>query len=178
MVSFPVPTTNLDTLIENPPILILEDVRNAENVGSILRTAFCLGITSIIASPIAWSSLRDSRAARCSMGTIYYHRFYKANNLCDTIRSIQKGGIAVYGVEIGDSAKPVRPHGKDRQWAAVMGNEDLGLTKAVGDACDHIVFIPQAHGDSLNVGHAAAITLFELGRDGPIPQHDGRAACT
>jgi TrmH family RNA methyltransferase len=112
------------------------------------------------------------------MGTIYYHRFYKANNLCDTIRSIQKGGITVYGVEIGDSAKPVRPHGKDRRWAAVMGNEDLGLTKAVGEACDHIVFIPQAHGDSLNVGHAAAITLFELGRDGPIPQHDGRAACT
>jgi len=176
MISFPVPS-DLQELVDNPPILILEDVRNAENVGSILRTAFCLGITSIVASPTAWASLRDTRAARCSMGTIYYHRFYRASDLGKTIKAIQADGITVYGVEIGETARPVGPHGIDPNWAAVMGNEDLGLTQAAGKACDHIVFVPQAHGDSLNVGHAAAITLFELGREGPLPQHDGKAAC-
>lgn len=178
MIQFPM-VSDLEDLILNPPILILEDVRNAENVGSILRTAFCLGITSVIASRTSWSALKDSRAARCSMGTMYYHRFFQSNALDQTIQTIRSGGdICVYGVEIGQDAKPVQPHGTgDRKWAAVMGNEDLGLTQEVRAACDQIVFVPQAHGDSLNVGHAAAITMFELGRGGNTVQHDGRAAC-
>lgn len=186
MVQFPM-ESSLDELLSNPPILILENVRNAENVGSILRTAFCLGIRSVVASSTAWAALKDSRAARCSMGTMYYHRYFQAGQssntgeaeaLVDVIRKIRNGGICVYGIEIGDEAKPVGPHGKDLNWAAVMGNEDLGLSTQVAHSCDRIVFIPQATGDSLNVGHAAAIAMFELGRDGPKVEHDGLAACT
>jgi tRNA G18 (ribose-2'-O)-methylase SpoU/glycosyltransferase involved in cell wall biosynthesis len=178
MVQFPI-ESNLQELIQHPPIVILDNVRNAENVGSILRTAFCLGITSVVASDTAWAALKDSRSARTSMGTIYYHRFYKASNLAKTIRDIQKsGGIQVYGIEIGPTAKPIHPHGRNNKWAFCMGNEDTGLNQEVANACDKISFIPQAHGDSLNVGHAAAITMFELGRECPVPRHDGRAACS
>ena len=59
-----------------------------------------------------------------------------------------------------------------------LGNEDIGLSVDVRAACDDIVFIPQAHGDSLNVGHAAAIAMFELGRSSRTPEHDGLAECT
>lgn len=176
--SFP-RSSSLEDIIAHPPILILEDVRNAENIGSMLRTAFCLGITSVVASPTAWSALRDTRAARCSMGTIYYHRFFRSDeNLSETIQQIQElGQITVHGVEISDRATPVRPHGSSKKWAAVMGNEDTGLTSEVAATCDHIVFVPQAHGDSLNVGHAAAITLYMLGQENPSPVHDGKAEC-
>jgi hypothetical protein len=68
MIHFPQPSS-LQDIMSKPPILILENVRNAENVGTILRTAYCLGITSIIATAVSWSALKDSRAARCSMGT-------------------------------------------------------------------------------------------------------------
>ncbi|CAJ1962010.1 unnamed protein product [Cylindrotheca closterium] len=177
MIQFPI-ASELQELIQNPPILLFDNVRNAENLGSILRTAFCLGIKSIVASSTAWAALKDSRAARCSMGTMYYHRFYQSHNLQETIGEIQKQKIAVYGVEIGDNAVPVAPHGPSNNWAAVMGNEDAGLNPDIAKICDKIVFVPQAHGDSLNVGHAAAITLFELGREGPKMEHDGKAACT
>jgi len=188
MVQFPM-VSKLEELLAHPPILILENVRNAENVGSILRTAFCLGITSIVASATAWAAFKDSRAARCSMGTMYYNRYYKTtDSTCDsfqdesslvsTIRKLQQGGIRVYGIEIGEDAKAIAPHGANRNWAAVMGNEDVGLSSHVGSACDQMIYIPQAHGDSLNVGHAAAIAMFELGRETPTPDHDGLAACT
>ena len=177
ILQFPI-SSKLSEVIANPPILILDNVRNAENIGSILRTAFCLGITSVVASTTAWAALKDSRAARCSMGTMYYHRFYKSSNLTETIKEIQVGGVQVYGVEIGPKAVPVQPHGSNRKWAAILGNEDTGLRQEVASACDSIVFVPQAHGDSLNVGHAAAITMFELGRECPVLQNDGRAACT
>jgi tRNA G18 (ribose-2'-O)-methylase SpoU len=194
MVQFPIASA-LQEVLDNPPILILENVRNAENIGSILRTAFCLGIRSIVAAETAWAALKDNRAARCSMGTMYYHRYYKASGgfeienskkskddpsaLKATIQEIQKEGIRVYGIEIGDNALPISPH-KDgnKRWAIVMGNEDLGLSSQVAHACDEIVFIPQAHGDSLNVGHAAAIAMFELGRSWVEVKHDGLAACT
>jgi tRNA G18 (ribose-2'-O)-methylase SpoU/glycosyltransferase involved in cell wall biosynthesis len=177
MVQFPI-VSELDELIADPPIMIFDDVRNAQNLGSILRTAFCLGIKSIVASSTTWSALKDSRSARCSMGTMYHQKFYKSCDLLSTIRHIQMGGVKVYGVEIGPNSIPVQPHGSNKNWAAVMGNEDVGLNQEIASECDNVVFVPQAHGDSLNVGHAAAITMFELGRDCPAPKHDGRAACS
>eukprot|EP00980_Cylindrotheca_fusiformis_P029975 scaffold24130_cov142-Cylindrotheca_fusiformis.AAC.5 len=177
MVQFPI-ASELEELIADPPIMIFDDVRNAQNLGSILRTAFCLGIKSIVASGTTWAALKDSRAARCSMGTMYHQKFYKSSDLVSTIQQIQLGSVQVYGVEIGPTSIPVHPHGSDRRWAAVLGNEDAGLNQDIAAACDKIVFVPQAHGDSLNVGHAAAITMFELGRNCPAPEHDGRAACT
>ena len=177
IVQFPL-VAPLDELIASPPILTLDDVRNAENVGSILRTAFCLGITSIILSKTAWAALRDTRSARCSMGTIFFHKFYKAESLELTLAQIRSAGIRVYGVEITSEAKPVAPHGQDRKWNAVLGNENVGLTPDIREMCDSIVFVPQAHGDSLNVGHAAAITMFELGRESTALKHDSSATCT
>lgn len=177
MVQFPI-ESELDELIANPPIMIFDDVRNAQNLGSILRTAFCLGITSIVASSTTWAALKDSRAARCSMGTMYHQKFYKSPDLLSTIKRIQLGSVQVYGVEIGPTSVLVKPHGSNRKWAAVMGNEDVGLNQELASACDKVIFVPQAHGDSLNVGHAAAITMFELGRECPASKHDGRAACT
>jgi tRNA G18 (ribose-2'-O)-methylase SpoU len=191
MIQFPM-VSPLDELMARPPILILENVRNAENVGSILRTSFCLGIRSVIASTTTWSAVKDSRAARCSMGTMYFQRYFLAavassgnkkdhqddiNALVTTIHTLRDRGIRVYGIEIGDDAQPIAPHGRDRNWAAVMGNEDVGLSRNVATACDHVMYIPQAHGDSLNVGHAAAIAMFELGRQSPKLEHDSLATC-
>ena len=102
----------------------------------------------------------------------------KALSLVDTIREMQKSGIAVHGIEIGlDRAQPVAPHGANRNWAMVLGNEDVGLSSETAAVCDKICYIPQAHGDSLNVGHAAAIAMFELGRECPPEKHDGLAEC-
>eukprot|EP00934_Nitzschia_sp_Nitz4_P004259 Nitzschia sp. Nitz4//scaffold182_size44100//35180//37282//NITZ4_007260-RA/size44100-exonerate_est2genome-gene-0.64-mRNA-1//1//CDS//3329539583//4249//frame0 len=176
VVHFPV-ESSLEELVAQPPILILDDVRNAENVGSILRTAFCLGITSVIASRTTWAALRDSRAARCSMGTMYYLKYYQAFVLPETISELERGGIHVYGVEIGEDACPVSPHRAGDTWAAVLGNEDAGLDQSTRKACSSIVFVPQARGDSLNVGHAAAITMFELGGRGAKVRHNGWGAC-
>ena len=52
------------------------------------------------------------------------------------------------------------------------------MTVAARASCDELVMIPQASGDSLNVGHASAIALYTLGKDdGKAAAHDGMAAC-
>lgn len=184
MIQFPI-ACPLETI--QPPVLVLNQVRNAENVGSLLRTAYCLGsIQSVLCGDAtSWAAVKDSRAARCSMGTLYYHKFYRTDDLPATLLQLrQQHGICVYGIEINERAVPLVPHHKDdnnaSNWAMVMGNEDAGLSAAVEAVCDKIVFIPQAHGDSLNVGHAAAIAMYELGKGSPQQasvSHDGRGAC-
>ena len=177
LLTFPV-SIDLDEVLAHPPLIILDDVRNSENLGSVLRTAYCLGITSVISSETAWAALRDTRAARCSMGTIFNARLHRATGrLEQTIGAVKAAGITVYGAEIDETAKPATPHGPEANWAMVLGNEDRGVSTAVRTACDQLVMIPQASGDSFNVGHAAAMCMYELGKTNPR-HHDGKAACT
>ena len=183
MIQFPI-AWPLETI--QPPILVLNQVRNAENVGSLLRTAYCLGtIQSVLCGDAtSWAAVRDSRAARCSMGTVFYHKFYRTDHLPETLLQLRHDhGICVYGIEINERAVPLQHHvdqdgHNDGKWAMVMGNEDAGLSAEVEAVCDKTLFIPQAHGDSLNVGHAAAIAMYELGKGSPLPPcHDGCGAC-
>lgn len=185
MIQFPI-ACPLEAI--QPPVLVLSQVRNAENVGSLLRTAYCLGtIQSVLCGDAtSWAAVRDSRAARCSMGTLFYHKFYRTDDLPVTLSQLrQEHGICVYGIEINERAVPLQHHtdndgNNDGNWAMVMGNEDAGLAAEIETVCDKILFIPQAHGDSLNVGHAAAIAMYALGKKSPLQPtvcHDGRGAC-
>lgn len=176
LLTFPM-TVPLSELLLAPPIIILDNVRNAENIGSILRTAYCLGITSVVASSTAWGALRDTRSARCSMGTIYFHRLHLAESVEAVLTTLRARKFTVYAAEITPSAVPVHPHGTNRNWGLVLGNEDLGVREGLLALCDEAVMIPQASGDSLNVGHAAAISLFQLGREMGTRQHDGSGFC-
>lgn len=178
LMSFPI-TMPLADVLAAPPVVVLDDVRNSENLGSILRTAFCLGITSVVASPTAWAALKDTRAARCSMGTMFHCRYHLATEpLADVAAKIKQHGIKVYGAEIGEGSVPVHSHGADDGWCLVLGNEDHGISQEMRAACDELVMIPQASGDSFNVGHAAAMCMYELGKGTAASRvHDTKGAC-
>ncbi len=61
----------------------------------------------------------------------------------------------------------IGPHA-GRNWALVVGNEREGISQQILQLADKLVFIPQAESsmDSINVGHATAICLFELAKSG------------
>lgn len=82
----------------------------------------------------------------------------------------------LYGIEIDDRSRPISAHDNGRQYALVMGNEDVGLSPQASAACDVLLEIPQASGDSLNVAVAASISMQVLGSKTEF-QHDGLAAC-
>ena len=111
------------------------------------------------------------------MGTVFHGRFHLARGpITNTIELVKQAGVTVYGAELDETAVPVNAHGANPRWALVLGNEDEGVSPAVRRCCDQLVMIEQASGDSLNVGHAAAICLFELGR-ATLRTHDGTGAC-
>lgn len=104
-----------------PPILILDDVRSSDNVGVILRTAFSLGVRSIIVTPTSLSGM-GCRAARTSMGALFFFSIMVSHDLIKTIEELKMRGISV----LGTSPRGTRLVGpaSNVEWALLMGNEE------------------------------------------------------
>ncbi|CAE8694864.1 unnamed protein product [Polarella glacialis] len=147
-----------------PPILVLDEVESARNIGEILRSALHLGVTSVVASRGSWNCL-TGRAARTSMGWIYHIDFHLADQLPEALQDLRASGVRIYTAESDatEAVIPHLPHG-DRRWALVMGNEESGVSEQSRALSDHVVCVPQRGGASLNVANAASICLYELGR--------------
>eukprot|EP00928_Gymnodinium_smaydae_P056387 TRINITY_DN39780_c0_g1_i1.p1 TRINITY_DN39780_c0_g1~~TRINITY_DN39780_c0_g1_i1.p1 ORF type:complete len:360 (+),score=57.66 TRINITY_DN39780_c0_g1_i1:28-1107(+) len=165
-VTFPVSRPVRDL---RPPFLVLDGLSSPRNVGQILRTALHLGVSSIVTSPCTWRAI-DGRAARSSMGWLYHLDFHCAGagefGLEAALQELKELGVRTYAAE-NFHAEPVGPHEPpgDRRWALVVGSEDKGLSRTTRSLCDRLVAVPQMAGESLNVGHAASICLYELGRN-------------
>ena len=169
-VVFP-PSTPL--VLMEPPFVILDGLSSASNVGQILRTAYHLGINSVVASPETWGCL-NGRACRVSMGWMYRMKFHAARPLSKAILELQDLGTCIYVAE-NQFSQPVAPHEPlgDKSWALVVGSEGSGVSDEIIEMCERRVSVPQQQGHSLNVAHACSICLYELSKSAwPTPRSD------
>ena len=74
---------------------------------------------------------------------MFFHRYHLSDNICETIAAAKQRGITVYAAETGPDSVPIHPHGRDRDWAMVLGNEDTGVPPETTKQCDKLVMIPQ-----------------------------------
>lgn len=86
---------HLGSVSIRPPLLILDDVRNSDNVGVILRTAYSLGIRSLVVTETSFSAL-GCRAARTSMGALFFFGIMISTDLVASIKDLKRRGIEVY----------------------------------------------------------------------------------
>eukprot|EP01057_Protomagalhaensia_wolfi_P002189 Protomagalhaensia_wolfi_Nauph_80__2188@NODE_2411_length_1100_cov_56_523091_g1887_i0_p1_GENE_NODE_2411_length_1100_cov_56_523091_g1887_i0NODE_2411_length_1100_cov_56_523091_g1887_i0_p1_ORF_typecomplete_len340_score35_49SpoU_methylase/PF00588_19/1e04SpoU_methylase/PF00588_19/4_8e30_NODE_2411_length_1100_cov_56_523091_g1887_i0741093 len=143
------------------PVLILDDVRSAANVGVIMRTAFSLGVRSIIATPTSFSAI-NCRASRTSMGGLFFFSIWKSTDSLATVQDLRKRGIHVYATSPRGN---LLTSAKDDNWALILGNEAEGSSDEVLKEATECIRIPQAAGDSLSVSVAAGICLYGLRRE-------------
>mmetsp|Transcript_119832 Transcript_119832/g.274523 ORF Transcript_119832/g.274523 Transcript_119832/m.274523 type:complete len:312 (+) Transcript_119832:60-995(+) len=150
-----------DTL--TPPILVLDNVSSSENLGAILRTAAGLGVFSILATPVSFNGV-NSRAARASAGNLYKCQYACATDLQRHLTKWRDEGLSIFAAdEAGDiTLQQAAASGcAGGKWVLVVGAERGGVSGAALDIAT-TVRIPQMSGDTLNVGHAAAIVLYTL----------------
>jgi len=149
-------------------IVVLESLNDDQNVGAIARAARAFGIDGIVISPTC-NDPYQRRTVRVSMGEILHMPVARASrddwpSALDTLRSNGFDTWAmtpdVGAIDLWDAEVPGRV-------AIVVGAEGHGLEAATMAACSHRVRIPiSANVDSLNVGHAAAVTFAAVGRPG------------
>jgi len=150
-----VPISNLST-----PIIILNAINNAENVGSIVRNAAAFGYKSIIYDEASVSPYLR-RAVRVSMGNIFNIDVHHSQSIIDAIYDLINRDMEIIGVEITHNSLPIsdfKP--KDKNYCLIFGSESKGIDTNVLDKCHYVVHIPMAEKvPSLNVASSSSVVL-------------------
>lgn len=144
-------------------LLLVEEVNDLENVGSLFRVAAAFGAAAVVLSPNCADPLYR-RCIRVSMGHALRVPFAVADDWPAPIAELSRRGWVVAGLSPAAPLGVEQLAGADRV-AVVVGAEGPGLRPQSLAACSTRVAIPMAPGvDSLNVAVAAAIAMYEATR--------------
>lgn len=148
---------------KDPFILILEEITDPHNLGSIMRTANAVGVDGIII-PKRRSVGLTATVAKTSAGAIEYVPVAKVPNIARVIDHIKKKGIWVAGAHTGETKEYYNTDLKG-PLALVIGSEDRGISRLTKEKCDFLVKLPMVGKiSSLNASVAAAVLMYEVFR--------------
>ncbi len=146
---------------EKPFIIILDEIEDPHNLGSIIRTAECVGAHGVII-PKRRSAEVNSTVNKTSAGAVQYVKIARVTNLNDTIKYLKENDVWIYGTDAG--AKSYYNEQNYRGGVAiVIGSEGYGMNKLVAKNCDFLVKIPmKGKVNSLNASVSAGIMMYEV----------------
>ncbi|MFU0826130.1 MAG: SpoU-sub-bind domain-containing protein [Lachnoclostridium sp.] len=155
----------LKDILSNPKanLLLLEDIRDPGNLGTIVRTAEGAGITGIILTKTS-VDMYNPKVVRSTMGSIYRMPFVYVEDFKGTLCQIKKKNIAIYAAHLkGEKAYDEIDY-KDK-CGILIGNEANGLSDEIAALADVYIKIPMSGSvESLNAAIAAAILMYEVYR--------------
>lgn len=146
---------------EEPFIVILDEIEDPHNLGSIARTAELFGVHGIII-PKRRSVSVTATVYKSSVGAIEHVKVAKVNNINSTIDELKEKGVWIYGADIRAEEYS---HEVDYSGpcALVIGNEGRGMSKLTVQKCDKLIKIPMVGKiNSLNASVAGGIMMYEV----------------
>lgn len=152
-----VPKNPLTALAENA--VLLEDIQDPGNLGTILRTTAATGVQTVILSP-GCTSPWSPKALRAGMGAQFSLAIHENANLAGVIRTAT---VQTFSTTLTPDSTPLYTLDLTRPAAWLFGNEGQGVSDALATLTTTRVIIPQAATavESLNVSAAAAVCLYE-----------------
>ena len=151
-----------DTLIHK--VLLLDEIQDPGNLGTIIRSSVAFGIDMIILSENT-VDLYNPKVLRATQG-MYCHIPILSLNAVETLNAFKKKHYQIFGtnVENGVDVRELKEEDK-RKFCLVVGNEGKGVRPEIQEMCDANLYIAMKEDvESLNVGVACSILLYELGR--------------
>jgi RNA methyltransferase, TrmH family len=141
-------------------ILLLEDVQDPGNVGTLIRTAAALGFDGVILTDASADPF-SPKAVQAAAGTALSLWIRKTGEYLQLVKSLKQGGHAIVGADVRGNAKPEILSGLKKVMLG-LGNEAAGLTKNLLDITDYRVRIanPPEKAESLNVAACGAILMY------------------
>ena len=148
---------------EKRHLLVLDNLQDPGNMGTIVRTAEGAGVTGVIMSRDC-VDIYNPKTIRSTMGSIYRMPFYYAEDILKAIRKIKDAGIKVYAAHL-DGEKSYDEEDYAFSCAFLIGNEGNGLREETSKMADHYIIIPMSgEVESLNAAIAASVLMFEVKR--------------
>lgn len=146
-------------------VLLLDEVQDPGNLGTIIRSAVAFNINTIILSENT-VDLYNSKVLRATQG-MYNHINIIRMNAAEAILKLKELEIIVYGTNVVNGIDVRTLSSKDKNsFCLVMGNEGSGIRGDIQELCDKNLYIKMTENvESLNVGVACSILLYELDGD-------------
>ena len=150
-------------LSSSPPRLLaaVDGLSSAENLGTIVRNCAAFAVQGLIVGETCCSPYLR-RAVRSSMGTVFQLPLVEPVDLTTDLNTLRKEGIRCVAAHPHGQGQTLVQTNLSASCCIVFGSEGAGISPAVLAACDESVAIPMPPTvDSLNVGSAAAVFLYE-----------------
>lgn len=159
----------IDTMLEgvnsnkNKLFIVLEDIQDPGNLGTVFRTSEGAGVDGIIMSSRT-VDVYNPKTIRSTMGSVYRVPFVYTDDLCGAIRTLKEHDISVYAAHL-DGTKYYDEYDYRRGTAFLVGNEANGLKEETAGYADKMLKIPmEGSVESLNAAVASSILLYEAYR--------------
>jgi 23S rRNA (guanosine2251-2'-O)-methyltransferase len=148
---------------EPPFFLLLDEIEDPHNLGSIMRTADATGVHGIIIPKRRAVGL-TATVAKASTGAIEHIPVVRVTNMAQTIDELKEKGLWIAGTD-AKGKEDYRVFDGTLPLGLVIGSEGKGMGRLVRDKCDFLIHLPMAgHVTSLNASVAAALLMYEVYR--------------
>ncbi|TJY38886.1 23S rRNA (guanosine(2251)-2'-O)-methyltransferase RlmB [Cohnella pontilimi] len=148
---------------EMPLLVLLDEVEDPHNLGSVLRTVDCTGAHGVVV-PKRRSASLTAVVAKTSAGAVEYVPVARVANLVQTIEKLKEAGVWIAGADAAAESDVFRSN-LTGPLAVVIGSEGRGLSRLVREKCDFLISLPMfGRINSLNASVAAGVILYEAVR--------------
>ena len=149
--------------MKHPFFLILDEIEDPHNLGSIMRTADAVGAHGIIIPKRRAVGL-TATVAKASTGAIEYIPVVRVTNIASTIDELKERGVWIVGTDAKGREDYRNLDGK-MPIGLVIGSEGKGMGRLIREKCDFLIQLPMAGKvTSLNASVAASLLMYEVYR--------------
>ncbi len=142
--------------------IVLENLQDPGNIGTIIRTAEAFSIDGVILASNC-ADVYSPKVLRSTMGTVFRIPIYNFSSIEQTADEIKRAGCKIYGTVLDKTSNKLTEINFAKKCAVLIGNEGNGLTDIAKHLCDEFVFIEMSgEAESLNAAVAASIVMWEM----------------
>ncbi|MCG6972609.1 MAG: 23S rRNA (guanosine(2251)-2'-O)-methyltransferase RlmB [Desulfobacterales bacterium] len=146
-----------------PFLLLLDSIVDPNNLGALVRTAVCVGMSGVII-PKDRSVSPTPTVSKSSAGALEHVRLSRVTNMANTIKRLKKDGLWIAGID-RTADESIFTCDMNIFNGVVIGGEGKGIRPLVKKHCDKLLSIPQTGLiDSLNASVAGAVVMYEAFR--------------
>lgn len=145
---------------EKPFLLLLDLLKDPQNVGVLLRVADAVGVHGVIMQERRSVGITPA-VVSASSGAVEHLNVVLVNNLVNTMKDLKQQDVWMVGLDIGPTLAPIDKTNLDMGLGLVLGSEGEGMRRLVRDTCDLLVTLPmRGKVASLNVATVGSVALY------------------
>jgi RNA methyltransferase, TrmH family len=158
LVSFPEPRQGK----EEKFVLVLDEVQDPGNVGTLIRTAAWFSISSVILGP-GTADPFNPKVVRATQGAVFSVALKRSKDLVKELKDLKKSGYSIASTSLEKNSTDLFRSSIKTPLAMILGSEARGVKKELQELSDHKLYIPKlGSGESLNVAVSGGIVMSYL----------------